>query len=238
MHYFILIVLAPLFILQGKRVKRSAPRLAEAQGERAGQSGQGKPFSLLVFGDSAAAGVGVEHQSKALLGVVSQSLAELYQVNWRLLARSGYNTEKELRMLQKELLAAPKLQLDAVVVSLGVNDVLSPLSAKTWIKQQRMLVELLTQQTGCQRLIITRVPPMGDFPLLPQPLRWFLGKRSQEFNRHLARYVASEPRCTLLDFGEQLDSKAMASDGFHPGAVIYQDWGKAAAKAILQHKQV
>lgn len=236
MHYLLFILLAPLLFLQGKRVKRITPKLPEAAGPRAGISGEGSDLSLLVFGDSAAAGVGVDDQQQALIGVLAQALACEYRVDWRLLAKSGYNTAQAMRMLQTEVDSQSNLGFDVVVVSLGVNDVLSPLSVKRWIAQQKALVELLTVELGCQTLVLTRVPPMGDFPILPQPLRWFLGRRSQEFNQHLEQFAKQEPRFTLLNFGQQLDAEAMATDGFHPGKLIYRDWGQSAAKVVLLNK--
>ncbi|MEZ9595924.1 SGNH/GDSL hydrolase family protein [Shewanella sp. 10N.261.52.F9] len=234
MHYLVFIILAPWLFLQGKRVKQNTPRLPEAAGERIGVSGDGSALSVLVLGDSAAAGVGVAQQSEALTGVVVKELARQYQVNWQLLAKSGSNTEKVTCMLDQLLSVTPSLRFDVVIVSLGVNDVLSPLSVKRWIKQQKVLIELIATKANCQRLVLTRVPPMGDFPVLPQPLRWFLGKRSNEFNRYLEKLAAENSCFTLLDFGHQLDASAMAKDGFHPGQAIYQDWGKSAAEVIIK----
>ncbi|MGS0681156.1 SGNH/GDSL hydrolase family protein [Shewanella sp. 125m-7] len=237
MHYLIFILLAPFFFLQGHRVKKNTPKLPEAAGPRQGSVGNGAGLSLLILGDSAAAGVGVARQQQALAGVVVSALAKRYQVDWRLLAKSGHNTLQTIDMLQLELTQQHTMHFDAVVVSLGVNDVLSPLTVNQWISQQHALVELVTRELGCQRLILTRVPPMGDFPVLPQPLRWFLGRRSKEFNQHLERFAKQESSFTLLDFGHQLDTTAMAIDGFHPGELIYQDWGESVANAILLTKK-
>ena len=236
MHYLIFILLAPILLLQGRIVKRNTPKLPEAAGHRQGSVGDGAGLSVLILGDSAAAGVGVASQQQALTGVVVNTLAQRYQVDWRLLAKSGHNTAQTIEMLQQELVVQQTMHFEAVVVSLGVNDVLSPLTVNQWISQQQALVELVTEKLGCQRLILTRVPPMGDFPVLPQPLRWFLGQRSQAFNRQLQRYALQEPKFTLLEFGHQLNSDAMATDGFHPGALIYQDWGKSVASALLADK--
>ncbi|MGS0674533.1 SGNH/GDSL hydrolase family protein [Shewanella sp. 0m-4] len=236
MHYLIFILLAPILLLQGRIVKRNTPKLPEAAGPRQGSVGDGAGLSVLILGDSAAAGVGVASQQQALTGVVVNTLAQRYQVDWRLLAKSGHNTAQTIEMLQQELVVQQTMHFEAVVVSLGVNDVLSPLTVNQWISQQQALVELVTEKLGCQRLILTRVPPMGDFPVLPQPLRWFLGQRSQAFNRQLQRYALQEPKFTLLEFGHQLNSDAMATDGFHPGALIYQDWGKSVASALLADK--
>ncbi|KAB0649370.1 SGNH/GDSL hydrolase family protein, partial [Burkholderia diffusa] len=51
--------LGPLLLMQGRRVRRVTPRLAEAAGPRDGTAGDGPPLRVLVLGDSAAAGVGV-----------------------------------------------------------------------------------------------------------------------------------------------------------------------------------
>ncbi|WP_299803258.1 SGNH/GDSL hydrolase family protein [uncultured Shewanella sp.] len=233
MHYLFFILLAPFLFLQGHKVKKNTPKLPEAAGPREGAVGSGAGLSVLILGDSAAAGVGVASQQQALAGVVVSALAKRYQVDWRLLAKSGYNTAQTIDMLQQALAKQGDMRFEAVVVSLGVNDVLSPLTVNKWIRQQQALIDLIIQELNCRHLILTRVPPMGDFPVLPQPLRWFLGQRSQAFNRQLLRYARQEPRFTLLDFGHQLNCDAMATDGFHPGELIYKDWGKSVVNVLL-----
>ena len=64
--YTLALILVILF--QGYAVKKNTPRLAEPDGERIGQKGVGKSLALLILGDSAAAGVGVNAQDDALLG--------------------------------------------------------------------------------------------------------------------------------------------------------------------------
>jgi hypothetical protein len=53
------VALAPVLLLQGLRVRLVTPRLPEPPGPRAGSAGQGPALRLLIAGDSAAAGVGV-----------------------------------------------------------------------------------------------------------------------------------------------------------------------------------
>ncbi|MCL1093399.1 SGNH/GDSL hydrolase family protein [Shewanella kaireitica] len=230
MHKIIFILLLPLMFIQALRVKKNTPKLPEPAGERTGQVGAGPEVSLLVLGDSAAAGVGVNRQQQALSGTVSAGLAAHFSVSWQLLAKSGSNTEQTLKMLKKKHQQDP-FCFDIVVVSLGVNDVLSPISAAKWSSQQRQLIQFLTAEIQCRQLILTEVPPMGSFPALPQPLRWFLGKRSDEFNGVLRLLSKSEP-FTLLGFGLKPQPTQMASDGFHPGELIYQHWGDSIVETI------
>ena len=61
------LALLPVLFVQGTKVRKNTPRLLEASGERQGIVGKGKPLSLLILGDSAAAGVGVENQKMLYL---------------------------------------------------------------------------------------------------------------------------------------------------------------------------
>ena len=60
-HLFRLIVLAPILLLQALYVRKVTPRLPEAKGERRGSlkaNDNHTNMSVLIIGDSSAAGVG------------------------------------------------------------------------------------------------------------------------------------------------------------------------------------
>ncbi|WP_153915992.1 SGNH/GDSL hydrolase family protein [Shewanella sp. TC10] len=270
LHYLSLIFLWPIYLLQAIWVKKTTLKLPEPKGLREGivrlnnaddsqlsidtevvSSSDPNTLSILVIGDSAAAGVGVETQQQALTGQTVQSISALtsqqtepaaqvryHKLKWRLIAKSGYSTKNCLNKLNHILSQAHQISADTVIISLGVNDVLSPISAKTWISQQQQLCELLYTSLGCNQIIITSVPPMSAFPALPQPFRWFLGSRANEFNHALTQWIDhSSLPCEQLDMRESLSNATMAEDGFHPSAEIYQHWGKMAAGLIQLNKQ-
>jgi len=208
------------------------PKLPEASGERCGQIGAGPLLRMLIIGDSAAAGVGVANQQQALSGQLSHALQSRFSLQWRLVAKSGVDS----RACHRHLTAQHQrnaLVYDVAVLSLGVNDVTGRCSAKQWRERLEHLSELLTTQCEIRQLIFTKVPPMGQFKALRQPMRWYLGQKSQHFNQILADFVANRPQCSLLSIDGQLSDRHMAVDGFHPGAVIYQKWGAAAGKHII-----
>ncbi|MCL1065289.1 SGNH/GDSL hydrolase family protein [Shewanella olleyana] len=279
LHYLSLIFIWPIYLLQAIWVKKTTLKLPEPKGLREGivrlnhaddsplsidtevvSSSDFNTLSILVIGDSAAAGVGVETQQQALTGQTVQSLTALmdqqatitsqkatiesqnesptaqaryHKLKWRLIAKSGYSTQNCLNKLNHILSQAHQISADTVIISLGVNDVLSPISAKTWISQQQQLCELLYTSLGCSQIIITSVPPMSAFPALPQPFRWFLGSRANEFNHALTHWISnSSLPCEQLDMRESLSNATMAEDGFHPSTEIYQHWGQMAARLI------
>lgn len=222
------LVFAPIIITQGRYVKRVTPKLPEAAGERSGSCGQGQSIRLLIVGDSAAAGVGATHQQQALSGYLVKALEDCYQIDWQLLAKSGHTTLDSHKMIASQ----PQQKFDVIVTSLGVNDVTGTLPPAKWLAQQQALIALLRDQFNCQQILITQVPPMDQFPALPQPLRGYLGGRAKQFNRHLAAWIDTQSDCQLIDINGELTGEHMAADGFHPGPVIYQHWAETLAEII------
>lgn len=94
------ITLIPALLVQGYQVKKNTPRLAEALGERNGLVGNGLQISILILGDSAAAGVGVQFQEDALSGTLLQELRDHFQIRWSLIAKTGNCTSDVIRTIQ------------------------------------------------------------------------------------------------------------------------------------------
>lgn len=227
---FYTIALGPLLLAQGKYTRLVTPKLPEPQGERTGICGSGPDLRLLVLGDSAAAGVGVQAQSAALAGQLAARMSATHRVHWKLVAKSGLDT-REVTALAESL---PPERFDAVLVSVGVNDVTGGISDRDWCSGQGRLIGLLRQKFDAGRIILSRIPPMHRFPALPQPLRWYLGRRAERFNALLEREVLRHPGCALLDLEDAPLEQMMAEDGFHPGPSIYSLWAEGAAALLLQ----
>ena len=94
------IALGPLLLAQGAWVRRVTPRLPEAAGPRSVCTGAGPALSLLVTGDSSAAGVGVDTQEEALAGQLAARLAAARRVRWTVLARTGLDTRELAALLE------------------------------------------------------------------------------------------------------------------------------------------
>ena len=220
--------LLPLLALQARHVRRVTPRLPEPEGEREGHRGEGTPLRLLILGDSAAAGVGASHQDEALLGRLVAALAYVPALEWRLIARSGDTTDDTLRALREQ----PDLRCDIVVTSLGVNDVTKLRSAAVFVSLQQQLIEHLRTGCGARRILVSGLPPMHAFPALPQPLRAFIGRHARRLDAALAAWLATQPDCEHLPFGELPAADMMATDGFHPGPPIYAEWAERVGQRI------
>ncbi len=227
-HQFATWTMGPLLVVQGLWVRKRTPILPEAKGPRHGERGTDSQLKLLVVGDSAAAGVGVSHLDQALLGQLVSLLATRYRVTWRLIAKTGATTASTLETLK----ATDATSFDLAITSLGVNDVVSSLSISRWISQQRRLRAQLRNLFSVSRIIVSGLPPVATFPALPQPLRWYLGRRARQFSEALASDVEAESDVRFLRFDAKGEPSQMASDGFHPGHLIYQSWAQQAASLV------
>lgn len=204
--------------------------LPEPEGSRAGASGSGPLLRLLVAGDSAAAGVGVQTQEDALTGRIVAGLKASFHVRWKLLAFTGATTEDLLDHLE----TAAAEDFDVVVTSLGVNDVTERRSLADWRRQQGQLIALLENKFRARHILLSGLPPMHRFPALPQPLRWYIGSRAQDFDNALASLAGNQARCEFVKLGyAMMDPQAMAADGFHPGPAIYGLWAAELVHRIV-----
>jgi lysophospholipase L1-like esterase len=221
----------PLLVFQGKQVRKRALKLPEAMGERNGSSeiSSNHPLSILIIGDSSAAGVGVSDQQSALLGQLVSILEQQFNLSWRLLAKTGAKTQDLIPMLQNEKLANT---YDIIITSLGVNDVTSLQRTKHWLNEQNKLHQYCFDTLKAKHIIINGMPPMHRFPLLPQPLRWVIGSRAKAFDRLQAKQISQFSNKSYEPVAFELDESAMASDGFHPGELIYKEWGLSLSERI------
>ena len=229
-HALATIALAPALLAQGRHVRRTTPLLAEPEGAREGAAGSGPLLRLLVVGDSAAAGVGARTQDDALSGRVVDGLRASFHVRWKLAAFTGATTADMLDHLQQ----LPTEEFDVVVTSLGVNDVTGRRSLADWRREQGQFIALLENKFRARHILLSGLPPMHRFPALPQPLRWYIGSRAQDFDRALERLADNQPRCEFVKLAyAMMDLRAMAADGFHPGPAIYEQWAAEVVRRIV-----
>ncbi len=188
------LTLLPIVAIQGIKVRKKMPRLPEASGERDGVIGSGKPLSLLILGDSAAAGVGVETQQDALSGAIITELGNEFTLTWKLQAQTG-NTTQQVIQAAKQI---SDQQYDIVITLIGVNDVTKFTSARSWLKQQKELFADIQNRFKPKLIIVSGVPPMQHFPALPNPLAWLFGKYAAQMNQVLQQWLMPQDKFKFI----------------------------------------
>lgn len=231
--------LAPVLLVQGRRVRRVTPRLPEAAGAREGvvrpddrgSSAVAPLLRLLILGDSSAAGVGVDTQDRALAGCLSRELAKTSgrPVQWRVVARNGARLADVLRMLAD----TPDASVDLAVLAVGVNDATGGTRPAAWLAGLDTLRATLDTRFGAPALLVSALPPMARFPALPFPLSAWLGARAARLDRLAAAWARTAPRTRHQPVHFDQDASLMASDGFHPGEPGCRTWAEQLAVVAL-----
>lgn len=256
------VLLTPVYLYQGRKIKRDTVRLPEPNGERHGRvqlntaiespkDARKQILNLMIVGDSAAAGVGSETQQEAFVGnlipILTQQPAIQNQfdtLNWSLQATTGHTSFDILRRLY--VLPAPSQPVDVMVLSVGVNDTTSKVSVDKWQQQIESIIAIAQRKFGVKELVFLSLPPMAQMPAIPAPLNNFVGAKASILDKVLQQVCAANERVTYMatDFprmiaehanGTPIDIKVMfASDGFHPSSLMYGYWAQQLSELIIQ----
>ncbi|WP_412069711.1 SGNH/GDSL hydrolase family protein [Rubrivirga sp. IMCC43871] len=229
-------LLAPVLLVQGKRMFARMPRLAPPAPLADGPCGDGPGLSLLLVGDSSAAGYGADRQENALLGQLVERLAARHRVAWQHHARFGSTIPKTTAWLAKQ----PAHPVDLAVVAVGLNDVIAGAGLAEWTAGYDRLVGLLQTRFEAGHVVVSGLPPVGEFPALPQPMRFVIGRQRDRHDAALRALADRTPGVTYvatdasaagpLSQGVAV-SEVMAADGFHPGPRVYAEWARRVVEA-------
>ena len=256
------VLLTPVYLYQGRKIKRDTVRLPEPNGERHGRvqlntaiespkDARKQILNLMIVGDSAAAGVGSETQQEAFVGNLIPILTkqpaiqnQFDMLNWSLQATTGHTSFDILRRLY--VLPAPSQPVDVMVLSVGVNDTTSKVSVDKWQQQIESIIAIAQRKFGVKELVFLSLPPMAQMPAIPAPLNNFVGAKASILDKILQQVCAANDRVTYMatDFprmiaehanGTPIDIKVMfASDGFHPSSLMYGYWAQQLSELIIQ----
>lgn len=261
------VLLVPIYLYQAHKVKRDTVRLPEPTGRRQGHiqlntqlnttdkisgANQNQPtLTLMIVGDSAAAGVGSLTQTDALAGKLIPALQQQSVIHttfgalsWSLQATTGHTSFDILRRLY--VLPIPDAPVKVMVLSVGVNDTTANVSTAQWQQQLKEIIRIAKRKFGVQTLIFSSLPPMAQMPALPTPLNNFMGAKSTKMDKALQQvcvaYHGDGVHYMAADFermavahgnGKSVDSAVMfASDGFHPSPITYGYWAQQLSALI------
>jgi lysophospholipase L1-like esterase len=220
--------LLPVTAIQGLWLRSRALRLPGAAGARQGVTGQGRDFHLLALGDSIIDGVGAGTIEASLPVQFATALAESTgrRVHWRVEGASGH----AVRNLLERVDELPDLgPFDLILISVGVNDVTGLSSTRHWRRSMQALLNRIRSRWPGAHIVFAGLPPMANFPLPPQPLRWSLGLRAATLDTIARDVIVNCPAAMHVPTRIDPRQHGFCADGFHPSAESCTLWARELA---------
>jgi lysophospholipase L1-like esterase len=196
----------------------------------------GHPVSLLLLGDSIAAGLGAERRKDTLGARLAKGVARAVGRPVRLTTAAVVGSESSA--LAAQLDAIPDdARHDVAVIIVGGNDVTHRIPVATSIGHLRRAIERLRER-GTE-VVVGTCPDLGALRPVPQPLR-ALGSR-------LSRQLAAAQAATARETGARAVSlrravgpffvsqpdEMFSLDRFHPSALGYRRTADALLPAVI-----
>ncbi|HUR72709.1 MAG TPA: SGNH/GDSL hydrolase family protein [Sporichthya sp.] len=194
-------------------------------------SGPGRPISLVMLGDSMAAGLGVATPEETPAVLIANGLAERANAPVRLtnVALVGAQSTD----LDRQVSVALAVRPDVAMIMIGANDVTHRIQPSLSCALLQAAVRRL-REAGCE-VVVGTCPDLGTIEPIAQPLRYL----ARRWSRQLAAaqtIVVVESGGRTVSLGDLcatafIDNprEMFSADRFHPSAAGYA----AAAMAVL-----
>lgn len=185
-----------------------------------------------MVGESSAVGVGVRSYDETLAAHIATiySARSRCVVHWSAIGKSGATADELMALLSRQ--PQEFLKADVVVMAIGVNDVLRFRSPWHWRRSLRSLIDLLQVSTGCQLMLLSPIPPLWKFGLLPVPLRYVLGAQALMLDVCSQTVVVRDSRVRHLRIPLLDQTSMLCEDRFHPSSCGYREWARHVAVAM------
>ena len=206
------------------------------QVDRTYQRTRGRPLTILVLGDSIAAGLGADRRRRTLGVQLAKRLAREADRSVRLVCAAEVGAETW--QLAHQLDALPvDVRPDVTVVVVGGNDVVHRLRLAESVAHLEIAVRALRARGS--EVVVGTCPDLGALQPVPQPLR--------ELGRQASRRLAFAQREAVVANGGYAVSLAavvgpmfvdrpdemFAVDRFHPSGAGYRRTARAMLPSVL-----
>lgn len=228
------IPLAPVLLVQSRRLRDTIPRLPDAAQPWTGSVAGPRPVRLLVLGDSTAAGVGADSQTEALCGNLARSIRDRFGrgSSWRAVGRNGATARD---IISDYLVEATGAVSDVIFLTIGANDALGLRSRGSFRRDVVRIVDAVRQVNRHALVLVSLMPRFDRFAALPQPVKWNLALHAASLDDAARAGVAGMPGVFAIPKPVPYTPEFWASDRFHPSAEGYRQWVDFALDAVPEN---
>lgn len=192
--------------------------------------GTGEPVRLLVLGDSAARGYGLQSAGQTFPHQLATHLARATgrRVDVASVATDGHRTAD---VLGEQVPIVRSATPDVVVVSVGVNDAIRVTPRRALREATRALLVGVQAAAGEATVTFVTCPDLTSAPGFPRPLHLVVGWRCRRVAR-IQSAVAGDLGVAAVVLPRP-EASMFGVDGFHPGAAGQTAMAAVTVEAML-----
>ena len=199
---------------------------------------------MVVIGDSLAAGTG-DPDGKGIPGNLEDELrGRAATVEVKNYGVAGNTTEDVLHRLQDDAVQSDVHTADAIILSVGANNVFQDPEARARaIRDRDVYAREVLGQVAEVVAELRRLNPdapillLGGYNAIPDnPLKWGIDRYLKRWDDLLDERFATDPLIDVVKLSDIIDSadKLSPIDHFHPGAAAYHDAAQRIAQMLNQ----
>ncbi len=206
------------------------------RGDRTYQRSRGNPLTLLVLGDSIAAGLGAERRRRTLGVQLAKRVAKAADRSVRLVCAAEVGAETWQLAVQLDSLA-DDVRPDVTVIVVGGNDVIHRIPVAESVRHLETVVMALRAR-GSQ-VVVGTCPDLGALTAVPQPLR-SIGRQASRRLAFAQREAVVRSDGYAVGLGEVVGpifltrpDEMFSVDRFHPSGAGYRRTARALVPCVL-----
>lgn len=215
--------LAPILIVQSRNLRRTIPRLPDAEPPWNGTLAGPRPVRLLVLGDSTASGVGAETQADALPGNLARVIRDRFHrgTAWSAIGRNGATARD---IITDFLADATASTFDLVFLTIGANDALGLRSRRAFSQDVRTIIDRIRVASPDSLILVSLMPRFDRFASLRNPVKWNLALHAASLDDAARSGVGGMRGVFAIPKPAPYTPEFWAPDGFHPSPDGYRQW--------------
>jgi lysophospholipase L1-like esterase len=232
-YFFELILLFPFlpcFYFQGKKLRERIIKLP-SHAEFLVRKSKGSIQNLLIIGESTAAGVGASSPNATFSHYIYNQLKQEYDIYN--LGKKGLKVENLKKLLVHGQPDIP-MEIQTAVILIGANDCFKFTPPGKFKKHIKEFVLLLILMKGTEKIIISPIPFVHQFPSLPKSIRFFLGWHRTILTKELENLAKKLPEMKFENIKIKYPIEYFAEDGIHPSDMGYEKLAFEISKKVAK----
>jgi lysophospholipase L1-like esterase len=228
LEMLLLIPLYPFLFYKGKKLLKRIVKLPP-RSEFLFLQGNDPHNNLLIIGESTAAGVGATKPETTFAAQIQKYSGHKFNVFN--LGKNGLKSDSLISLYKKSEVEIT-VPISKTIILIGANDCFKFTAPWKFSFEIKKFIQFLIEVKGVKEIIIPMIPPVQDFPGIPQIMQFFFGWHRRMLSEELKNLEKEITQLTFENHESETSPDFFSEDGIHPSDLGYEMIAKKLANNI------